>query len=451
MNNIPSPKICRRIRQLYAMLGSPNPNEAANAFDKLLKLLAKQNPPLSWKDIPSIVAAAKADDATAAPSASPPPPDPRDAAGPIHPVDDPAFTPAGTTHGMLEKYVVLDEHEYVAVALWIIHTHVYERFMVTPRLLLRSPVPNCGKTTLLDVISRLAARPARHDNITAAAIYHIINKERRVLLLDEFDNQDATAKGALRAVLNAGHRRGGKVTRVIRGRPAEFEVFCPMAVAAIGSSSLWPALLSRSIVIEMQRHDEARTLRRFNLADEEGMHDLDIIYSYIRQWQARAKINLDPDMPMGGRHADNWRPLIAIADACNAEWGARAREAAIALTRGGHDEDAAVTLLNHIRIVFDARGLDRLPSKALVAALIELDEADGMWREWRGRKLTQNGLAVLLKPFGIHPRPTWAPRRTSNSRPFRGYWREDFTRAWRKYCDEGATPPRSSLRLVGKA
>ena len=52
---------------------------------------------------------------------------------------------------MLEEYVALRPHEYIAVALWALHTHVYDRFMVTPRLALRSPVADCGKTTLLDV------------------------------------------------------------------------------------------------------------------------------------------------------------------------------------------------------------------------------------------------------------------------------------------------------------
>ena len=57
---LPPPKICKRIRQLFRMMASPNANEAASAQDKLKKLLAKHA--LSWNDIPTIVAAADADD-----------------------------------------------------------------------------------------------------------------------------------------------------------------------------------------------------------------------------------------------------------------------------------------------------------------------------------------------------------------------------------------------------
>ena len=57
---LPPPNICKRIRQLFRLMASPNPNEKANAEDKLKKLLAKHA--LSWNDIPTIAAAADADD-----------------------------------------------------------------------------------------------------------------------------------------------------------------------------------------------------------------------------------------------------------------------------------------------------------------------------------------------------------------------------------------------------
>jgi hypothetical protein len=407
---------------------------------------------LTWGDLPQIFGRLN--------NLNPPspPPDPRDAAAnSIHPVDDPQFTPAGAIHhDILERYVALTEHEYTAVALWIIYTHVYDKFMVSPRLLLKSPVRGCGKSTLLDVMNKLVARPKKSVNITAATIYYIVNEAKRTLLLDEADNLEASAKSVLRAVLNA-NRRGDTIDRVLRGRPHPFEVLAPIALASIGSLPL--PLMRRSIVINMQRHDGARTLRRFDVADVEGMQDFDIIYSYTRHWIGKTKLNPDPAMPaeVRGFCADNWRPLISIADACSPEWGARAREAAIAFAKHDRDEDVAVSLLHHIRVVFAACGLDRLASKALIIALHELAEADGLWSEWRGpqgnerpRKLTQNALATLLREFHIRPRTIWPPRRSVGAKGPRGYLKADFETAWRNYCDEGAAPPRPHLRLIGE-
>jgi hypothetical protein len=127
-------------------------------------------------------------------------------------------------------------------------------------------------------------------------------------------------------------------------------------------------LMSRSIRIHMVRHDGMRPLRRF---DETATDDLDAVYRHIFLWAKSATFNLDPEMPaeVRGRQADNWRPLIAIADACSADWGALARDAAAAFGRGYHDEDILVLLLRDILEVFDARGVDRLASRVLAEAL----------------------------------------------------------------------------------
>ena len=372
-------------------------------------------------------------------------------ASPFDAADAP--TPADTVRRMLEHYVTLDPHEYVAVALWIIHTHIYERFMVTPRLLLTSPVRSCGKTTLLDVIGRLVARPEKSDSITPAAIYHIIHETQRTLLLDEADNLDLSAQHILRAVLNAGHRQGGTVTRMYRGGAKRLSVYAPIALASIGWLPL--PLMSRSIVVRMRRHDEARSLRRFDLADTS---DLDLVYGHIRHWVNGVVLALDPDIPaeLRGRHADNWRPLLSIADACGPEWSVHARDAAVAFSRGDREEDIAVTLLFHVRDVFDALAADRLASKRLTDELISLDSADAAWAEYRGpsgterpRKLTQGALAALLRPFGIRPRTIWPLARTATTKSFRGYYRADFDAVWQSYCDGGVTPsqPRQIRRL----
>jgi hypothetical protein len=439
--NLPPPKVCQRIFQLHAMLGSPNSNEAEAARAKLIKLLTKHG--LTWNDLAAIIAAVS-------PATSTPPPDPRDA-NVSDPYDQPnAPTPADTVHAMLHDYVALGEHEYVAVTLWIIHSHIFAQFMVTPRLLLISPAPDCGKTTLLDVIGRLAARCKKSDNITAAVIYHHVHTMRSTLLIDEADNLDLSAKAALRAVLNSGHRRGGSIDRLVRGHPQAFSVFGPVALGSL--ELLTQPLMRRSIIIRLARHDGSRPLRQFD-ADDCG--DLDLVYGHIRSWLRRTTISRQPEMPAGmhGRQADNWRPLIAIADACGPAWGTSARDAAAALSRAHNDEAPAIVLLRHIRQIFDARGDERLAGKVLVHDLLELDE---MWSEWRGqhgneyaRKVTQGELARLLAPFGIRPRTIWPLNRSADSRSSRGYHRSWFEQAWRSYCAtaDTATQPSKVIPL----
>ena len=111
----------------------------------------------------------------------------------------------------------------------------------------------------------------------------------------------------------------------------------------------------------------------------------------------------DPDMPAGvfNRAADNWRPLLlAIADAVGGEWPERARRAVqcVAAAAGDDDQSIRVTLLADIRVIFAEHTTERLPSAALVEALVAIEGRP--WAEWKvGKPITANGLARLLAPL----------------------------------------------------
>ena len=345
-------------------------------------------------------------------------------------------------------------HQFVAVSLWIVHTFVYQRFTATPRLTLTSPVRGCGKTTLLDLIEALCVRPLKSDSITAASIYHAADREHPTLLIDEGDNLGLAFNGPLRAVLNSGHRKGGKVTRYHNGQACSFSTFSPAAVAAIGTLPL--PVMHRSVIIPMERHDGRRELKRLDKDDPDTKADLNIAYRMIFRWAKHAELNSDPPMParLRDRQADNWRPLIAIADAFGADWATRAREAAVVFAGEHQDEDAAVVLLRDIRDIFEGRGVDRLASKTIVDHLNGADDA--MWPEWRGihgnqqpRKLSQGELAKLLEPFQIRPRTIRTSSDACGKPTAKGYYRIQFEAAWRSYCTNDVTPsqPRNIRHL----
>jgi hypothetical protein len=424
------------------MEGSLHEGERENARYALEAELARLG--MTWADLAELL--------------KDPPPGARDArpdAHEQHPFDNLAYAPVALIEGLIERYVALDAHQRLAVALWAIHTHVYDRYMVTPRVVLTSPVRGCGKTTLLDVLGRLVASPQRSDNITAASIYHHTDNVRGTLLLDEADNLDLGTQHAMRAVLNAGHRRGGTVTRMARGEPRHFAVFAPVAFASIGTLSL--PLMSRAIVIHMVRHDGSQPLARLDTADPA---DIDAVYSYTKRWlraqEQDSTISADPAMPpeLRNRHADNWRALIAIADACGPDWGAKARAAAVALSPH-QDEDVAITLLRDIHRIFDERGTDRILSRTLVDDLVAMPDAE--WGEYRGpqgaqqpRRLTTGALSAALRPFKLRPRTIWPPNRTAEARSGKGYLRRDFEPVWRSYCSDPGTQQGEIRHLTDK-
>jgi hypothetical protein len=427
-----------------AGLGSQDPDERRNVHQWIADLLARKRK--NWNDLTDLlsnpVSPSWADDDNN--NTSPPGSD-------IPNIPD-------LIHRLVEWYVWLQPHEAVAVALWVMHCHVFAQFRVTPRLVLTSPVRGCGKTVLLSLLAKWVPKPLKTDAISPAAIYHSIDNSHSTLLVDEGDNLgfEHVSSGRLRAVFNSGHRRGGNVTLLNRGHPRSYSTFAPLALAGIGSFPL--PLMHRSVVISMQRYDGQSELKQF---DEDDCPEVDYVYPLLYLWgrsvaQGSVALERDPAMPpeLRNRVADNWRPLIAIADSFGPEWGRLAREAAITFASIHQDEDAAVILLGDIRSVFDTRRVDRLPSATLAADLNAMDNA--MWSEWRGargnqqpRRLSQGELAKLLKPFGIRPQTIWPLNRVPGSKSSKGYYKRQFEAAWASYCsDDGTTAQPNNIRTL---
>jgi len=420
---LPPPSICRKIRKLHAMLGS-NAKEAEVALSKLNVLLAEYS--LTWNDIPEILAGSAVH-----------------AAQPPDPSDKPEVNVLNLLLVLIETHIAVTPAERMAIALWILHTWVFDRFTITPRLALLSPVRGCGKTTLLALIELLVSDPHRTDDISPAAVYyHLGHKPGATLLIDEADNAGLLDNRMLRAVFNSGHRKGGGVTRIKDGWPKRFPTFCPLVIAAIGSLPL--PLLHRSVLINMQRKapDEIHIER----LDESGP-DWFIAREQIQKWAATCALEQDPEIPLVNRAADNWRVLLSIADSLG--HGEAARSAARELTANRPDEDPGVILLGDILAVFSRRRIDRIASADLVNELIALNDFWHDWRERPGRKLTQGDLGRLLRPFRIKPKSIWPVERTPTSRSRKGYTRDQFEAAWRSYCP-GGTPaqPRKFIRLA---
>jgi hypothetical protein len=143
----------------------------------------------------------------------------------------------------------------------------------------------------------------------------------------------------------------------------------------------------------------------------------------------------DPDMPDGvfNRAADNWRPLLAIADAAGGERPGRARRAVQCFGAGasGDDQSVRVLLLSDIRSIFVERKVDKLSSADLTLALNAIEGRP--WAEWhRGKGLAPNGLARQLAHFGIAP----STIRTSTGTP-KGYQLAQFDDAFARYLPGG--------------
>jgi putative DNA primase/helicase len=330
----------------------------------------------------------------------------------------------------IRRHVVLSATEAAAAALWVVATHAFTAFLIFARLFITAPEKGCGKSTLLDVLSRLVPRPLQAVNSTAAALFRVVEAERPTLLLDEADSW-ARDNEDVRSILNAGHRRDGAVIRTVGDdhEPRQFSAWAPVALAAIGH--LPGTIEDRSIKIALLRRRPDEAIEQLRL-DRTG--DLDRLARMAARWAAdhhELLRQLDPGMPGGivNRAADNWRPLLAVADLAGGTWPERARRAAATIEGEHREEDSKrVALLADVRAAFALRRVDKLSSEELVAHLVTLE--DRPWPEYRGGKpLTKTQLAQLLKPLRVSPGTV----RLADGGTLKGYKLEVFDDAFARF------------------
>ncbi len=341
----------------------------------------------------------------------------------------------------VRRYMVLDEAELTAVALWAFHSHAFAASDATPYLSVTSAEKESGKTRLLEVLELVVARPWLTGRVTAAVLARKVDKETPTLLLDESDAAFGGEKEyaeVLRGILNSGHRRGGRASLCVGQGAAisyvDLSTFCPKAIAGIGE--LPDTVASRSIPIRLKRKAPGEQVERFRrrealAAAEPLATSLESLASYHVEHLAAARPAL-PD-ELGDRAADSWEPLLAVADRAGGEWPERARRAALELSGRGAPDDGSigVRLLADIHTAFGERR--NLATKALIDELAEDEEAP--WGTWhKGSRMSPRALARLLEPFGIRSTRV----RIGEETP-KGYRREDFEDAWNRYL-----PARSS-------
>lgn len=339
--------------------------------------------------------------------------------------------------GTFTRFLALPDGAAPALALWTVHAHAHDASPVSPVLALTSPEKRCGKTTLLELLSAVVPRPLPASNVTAATVFRAVERWEPTLLVDEADTflRDGSE---LRGILNSGHRRSlAYVVRTVgdEHEPRTFRTWAPKAIALIGE--LPDTLQDRSVEVRMRRRAPDEEVDRLRL---DRLEELEPLRRRVWTWARKQEDTLrdaEPDLPssLHDRERDNWRPLLAIADAAGGRWPARGREAAKALQEGERDDRSLGTrLLADVRKILDEHPSDRIRSKKLVDKLTALEEAP--WSEYKGRGLSPVSLANFLRSFDVSSKKLRFP-----SGPYKGYEVVAFEDAFRRYLPSPSEYP----------
>jgi hypothetical protein len=322
----------------------------------------------------------------------------------------------------------------VTTALWSAQTHASTLQTKFPYLGVRSPVPECGKTTLLTLLFNLVRRGFMASSVTTASVFRVMHILQPTLIIDEMDTileKDSEFFG----IMNSGHsKEAGRVVRVL-GDDLELKSFItygPKAYGMIGNAP--DSFKSRSLPIILEAKLESDGVENYPEDDTALKAELHILARKLARWtqdNEQAILACKPDTTgLTNRRRDNWRPLLVFATLASPEWVKKARAAAGVEDPFEQECDNKV-FLQDVRNIFHTRKVDRMEPSDLLKDL-RFQEASG-WAEWgRGKDgLSQKGLSQLFGAFGIKSKRT---RKGDDT--VRAYHLEDMTESFRRYLKD---------------
>jgi hypothetical protein len=344
--------------------------------------------------------------------------------------------PTRELENFFSRFVILPKHAALPLALWTLMTHTFDCFDAVPYLVIGSPTPRCGKTRLLECLELVVAEPRRASNVSEAALFRMIEKFSPTLLLDEAETLNGRTERAeyLCQIINAGNRRGAKVTRCVgQGTNLEardFSVFCPKVLAGIGN--LPHTITDRAIVLSMQRRKDSESVERFLSRRVEPVGNAlrmqaEAFVTSRREEISAAYEATDLAFISSDRDAEAWAPLFAILSIAAPERLPELRMCAEHLTHSksanAEDDSLALRLLADMRDVWP-EAERKIFTVELVRRLKGIEDAPWAGDErFDGRKLSR-----LLRPFEL----TAATVRIGTDTR-KGYAREDAEAVFARY------------------
>lgn len=230
---------------------------------------------------------------------------------------------------MRERVFFKNEKIPLFLAVWILGTYLYKVFCHFGYLWIISPVLQCGKTLLLDVISQFCFNSTqRLTNPSPSSIFREITQNNSTLIWDECDNlkrENGEDFSQLISMLNSGFQRGSVILRTekVNGKfqNNRYEIYSPKVLC--GLNQLPQTIRDRAFRITMVKKKDDEKIKRLVL--QRDSEEIEAIRSNLYLWALNYCKDVeevyhflpDSNIPqiskLTDRERDIWEPIFAIS------------------------------------------------------------------------------------------------------------------------------------------
>jgi Protein of unknown function (DUF3631) len=342
------------------------------------------------------------------------------------------------------------EGDLALLGVWTVHTHLAGELHTTPRLQLDSIMPESGKTTVLDHLSRLSYKPIQMASTPSPALIpRLLERELRTLLFDEIDRTfrpDGPGTPDLLAIINSGYRVGATRPVLVPTKgggweAAEMPTHAPVAMAG-NSPNLADDTKSRCIrILLMPDVDGAIEDSDWEHIEDDARRLHDKIAQFADQVRDQVK-GLAVDLPVKciGRTKEKWRPLKRVAVVAGGRWPAVVDDLiARSLSEDAAEREAGLrnlppgmVLMADLHSVWPDHD-DLVPTRDLVAKLIAHNPDYWGAQSAYGKALTEHRFSKLIS------QASKVTSRRPGGRGPRGFVRSQFLPVWQRL--RIGTPP----------
>lgn len=318
---------------------------------------------------------------------------------------------------------VANGDQSLVLALWAIHTWVYEHFPVTPYVAITATTKEAGKTLCMEVVAALSRGPEPLATLRPLAMLRLASMAggQITAFIDEAEKLSSSAIGDLRSIFTTGYSRGGQHAITMGPDKAiRFATFFPKMFALIGD--VMDVVYSRAITIYLERNPRA-VIEDFRGNAEAFKLEGKAITDDLRAYFKAEVFSLASGSPMflQGRAREIWGPLFGLAEAMHLDKRTRERLIAVAMDlegfkkgggrRSSFDADAeagaalmadAALAVEHLAQVLPEVGKVASGDVWTVTAIDRMRAiAAAPWRTYRGVGLDGVTLAELVGVFGL--------------------------------------------------